>query len=266
MFNPIRLIDTSATAGRSTGEEGGVSGEAPQAAHVLAAVRASTARRHELLHEIMPLSVDSVELHDYLAHLVILRHWLEPLEPWLASFDDGPQAPAHRAARVASDRDAHSFADSTAARSPVIPHANPAAQGMTRLALIAADLAHESVSARERADLVSLVSAARGWSGVESAAYRWGVCYVIEGSQLGGAVLYAKLKDRLAPHPLGYLSAGRASLGPRWQAFVRAMCDEVQGAAGVEEACRGAADAFDRLIELAGTAPRATRAICASAD
>ena len=42
----------------------------------------------------MPLSVDSVALGDYVAHLVILREWLVQLEAWLAHFSDGPQAAA----------------------------------------------------------------------------------------------------------------------------------------------------------------------------
>jgi heme oxygenase len=43
------------------------------------------------------------------------------------------------------------------------------------------------------------------WPLDASPAWRWGVCYVIEGSQLGGAVLYKRLHERLAPHPLRYL-------------------------------------------------------------
>jgi len=177
----------------------------------------------------MPLSVDSVALRDYLAHLQILRDWLEPLEAWLGTFSDGPQ-------------------------SPLLP------ARINRLALIDADLAHESALPQERA--ASAAWNAHRWQGGASAAYRWGVCYVIEGSQLGGAVLYARLKDRLAPHPLGFLQAGRESLAARWQAFHRAMAAEVAHSTLIDEACRGAADAFDRLIELAR---RPVTAACANA-
>ncbi|WP_336298113.1 biliverdin-producing heme oxygenase [Paraburkholderia bryophila] len=186
----------------------------------LGALRAATAARHELLHVIMPLSVKSAALRDYLAHLALLRDWLEPLEAWLRNFNDGPQAPT-LPARI------------------------------DRLALIDADLAH--AAARRQDDPAHVAAPARmqAWRGAQSAAYRWGVCYVIEGSQLGGAVLYARLKDRLAPHPLGYLAAGRETLGARWQAFVRALFADLHTPATIDEACRGAADAFDRLIELA---------------
>ncbi|MFM0312187.1 biliverdin-producing heme oxygenase [Paraburkholderia sp. RL17-383-BIF-A] len=179
----------------------------------------------------MPLSVDSVALRDYLAHLAILRDWLAPLEAWLDTFSDGPQSPA-----------------------------SPAR--MNRLALIDADLSHESVEPQDRVGALSS-NTTSSWRGDASAAYCWGVCYVIEGSQLGGAVLYARLQARLAPHPLGYLNAGRESLGARWQAFHRAIAAEVDTPTLIDEACRGAADAFDRLIELARH--RATAA-CVSAD
>ncbi|ACD15696.1 biliverdin-producing heme oxygenase [Paraburkholderia phytofirmans] len=222
------MTDTSETTVRSS--SGGNEGAAGALPAALVALRAATAERHELLHEIMPLSVDSVALRDYLAHLQILRDWLEPLEAWLGTFSDGPQ-------------------------SPLLP------ARINRLALIDADLAHESALPQERA--ASAAWNAHRWQGGASAAYRWGVCYVIEGSQLGGAVLYARLKDRLAPHPLGFLQAGRESLAARWQAFHRAMAAEVAHSTLIDEACRGAADAFDRLIELAR---RPVTAACANAD
>jgi heme oxygenase len=195
---------------------------------VLTALRAATSQRHESTHLLMPLSVDSVALGDYVAHLVILREWLVQLEAWLAHFSDGPQAGA------------------------LVPARN-------RVALIDMDLAHVSVKLEDRAGAQE-VSSTRHWTGSKSAAYRWGVCYVIEGSQLGGAVLYERLKERLAPHPLGYLKAGRGALSVRWPAFVRAMCADVdmQTQASIEEACRGACDAFDHLIELAPRPAMAT--------
>ncbi|PQV44702.1 biliverdin-producing heme oxygenase [Paraburkholderia sp. BL21I4N1] len=222
MLNRTRLIDTPESVNRvSPGQDG-----------ALGALRAATAQRHELLHTIMPLSVESVALRDYLAHLAILRDWLAPLEAWLGQFDDGPQA-STLPARI------------------------------DRLALIDADLAH--AAARRQAVRVDVSAPARlpVWRGAQSAAYRWGVCYVIEGSQLGGAVLYARLKARLAPHPLSYLAAGRETLGARWQAFIRALSAEVHTPATIDAACRGAAAAFDRLIELAQCP---TSAACANVD
>jgi heme oxygenase (biliverdin-IX-beta and delta-forming) len=92
--------------------------------------------------------------------------------------------------------------------------------------------------------------AGAAWPAEASAAYRWGVCYVIEGSQLGGAVLYQRLRDRLAPHPLDYLRGEAEGPGPRWRMFMQALKAEVTTAEGIEEACRGACDAFDRILAL----------------
>lgn len=88
------------------------------------------------------------------------------------------------------------------------------------------------------------------WSGEESAAYRWGVSYVIEGSQLGGAVLYGRLKDRLAPHPLHYLRGEAEGPGPRWRMFMQAIKSEVTTPDDIGAACRGACDTFDRILAL----------------
>lgn len=88
------------------------------------------------------------------------------------------------------------------------------------------------------------------WPANASAAYRWGVCYVIEGSQLGGAMLYQRLKDQLAPHPLSYLRGEAEGPGPRWRVFMQAIKAAVRTSEEIEEACRGACDAFDRILAL----------------
>ncbi|MBN3728397.1 biliverdin-producing heme oxygenase, partial [Burkholderia sp. Ac-20379] len=85
-----------------------------------------------------------------------------------------------------------------------------------------------------------------------TSAYRWGASYVIEGSQMGGAVLYQRLHERLAPHPLGFLATGRNGLSARWKAFVRGLAADVVAPAQIADACRGASEAFDRLVGLAG--------------
>ncbi|WP_246792835.1 biliverdin-producing heme oxygenase [Burkholderia perseverans] len=201
---------------------------------VLAALRAATGEQHERLHQLMPLSADTAGLHDYLAHLRILRAWLAPLEPWL----DGParQAPAH---------------DDGA------PEANAAAlPPVRRVALIDADLA--AAPAAALAALPAGPAPAEPWWPADAgAAYRWGARYVIEGSQMGGAVLYNQLHERLAPHPLGFLAAGRHGLSARWKAFVRCLAAEVEAPAAIAAACRGATDAFDHLVRLAGLADAA---------
>lgn len=110
--------------------------------------------------------------------------------------------------------------------------------GQDRLAMIAADLGEAGPVA------------GAAWPSNTSAAYRWGVCYVIEGSQLGGAVLYQRLKEQLAPHPLNYLRGEANGPGPRWRVFTQAMRAQVASPEDIAEACRGACDAFDRILAL----------------
>jgi heme oxygenase len=142
-----------------------------------------------------------------------LRTWLVPLHVWLAGFADGP------------------------------PFAHA-----TRLARIDADLA-------EAEHALSTTPAGTGtdgaaWPATASLAYRWGVHYVIEGSQLGGAVLYERLRERLAPHGLRYLKGDDAGPGPRWRVFMQAVRASVRTPAEIADACAGACAAFDRILGL----------------
>ncbi|MFC4929979.1 biliverdin-producing heme oxygenase [Massilia sp. GCM10023247] len=183
---------------------------------VLAALRQATGTRHERLDSGLPLSRPDATLADYAHHLCLLRDWLAPLEAWLDTYRDGPQGP-----------------DGIDAA----PH----------LSLIEADLAEPSLPAQ-----ACSAGPPVSWPPDASPAYRWGVAYVVEGSQLGGAVLYKRLSAQLAPHPLRYLrGTGEAGPGPRWRAFMAALRAQVQGEERVAEACAGACDAFDRILALA---------------
>ena len=184
---------------------------------VLAALRQATGARHERLDSGLPLSAPDATLADYAHHLCLLRDWLTPMESWLGAYGDGPQGPGRIA--VAS-----------------------------HLALIEIDLAEPSLAGHPCSDCTR----AAPWPSDASAAYRWGVAYVVEGSQLGGAVLYKRLAGQLAPHPLRYLrGAGEGGPGPRWRAVMEALRAEVRGEEEVAEACAGACDAFDRILALA---------------
>ena len=184
---------------------------------VLAALRRATASRHERLDSGLPLSAPGATLADYACHLCLLRDWLAPLESWLGAYDDGPQG---------------------CAGFPAAPH----------LALIEADLAEPALAGHP----CSTHTPAAPWPEGASAAYRWGVAYVVEGSQLGGAVLHKRLAAQLAPHPLRYLrGAGEGGPGPRWRAFMEALRADVRTEADVADACAGACDAFDRILALA---------------
>lgn len=178
----------------------------------LKALRAATAERHTLLDSGLALAGAAPTLDDYASHLRMLRAWLAPIEDWLAS---GP-GPAD------------------------------ALPPLRRIPLIDADLNHVSFARRRE----PMPSDQTSWPEDASAAYRWGVAYVAEGSQLGGAVLYQRLSSQLAPHPLAYLRGEAAGPGARWRSFMLALKEHVSSEEAVAEACAGACDAFDRLLAL----------------
>lgn len=180
----------------------------------LAALRGATAPQHAILDTGLPLAQSDATLQDYRDHLLMLRAWLVPIEAWLAGFDDGPQGP-------------------------------DAPPRLERLGSIDADLA---VAGLLQGGAPAAPSDA--WPQHASAAYRWGVCYVVEGSQLGGVVLYRRLAAQLAPHPLNYLKGNDEGPGPRWRAFSEALRKQVRGSEQIAEACAGACDAFDRILVL----------------
>ena len=174
----------------------------------LSALRAATASRHAALDASLPIGAPGASLHDYTAHLALLRTWLAPLRAWLEGFADGPQLDlSARLARIDTD-----LADAGCA-CPIAP-------------------------------------AGAAWPASASPAYRWGVHYVIEGSQLGGAVLYERLHARLAPHRLRYLKGDDAGPGPRWRSFMQALRADVRTPAEIADACAGACAAFDRILAL----------------
>lgn len=176
---------------------------------VLTALRQATAQRHAELDANTPLAAGEVDLRAYHDHLRLLEQWLAPIQDWLARFDEGPKLPPY-------------------------------------LDTIRTDLRHAALT-----EIPAPAYSGPGvvWPARCGAAWRWGVCYVIEGSQLGGAVLYKRLAERLAPHPLDYLR-GSGSPGPRWQQFIAALRAHVVDAREIAEACEGARQAFDSLIAL----------------
>ncbi|WP_371867849.1 biliverdin-producing heme oxygenase [Duganella levis] len=180
---------------------------------VLTALRAATADRHAELDSRTPLAAAAPDLRAYRDHLRLLEAWLAPLQAWLDSYPDGPR-------QQMPPRD--------------------------YLAQLRIDLADASLKALP---VAAPLAVQQPWPKQASAAYRWGVSYVIEGSQLGGAVLYKRLAVSLVPHPLGYLG-GQGSPGPRWQQFLAALRADVVTPAQIEQACQGAQQAFDSLIGL----------------
>ncbi|KQV85256.1 hypothetical protein ASD15_07405 [Massilia sp. Root351] len=193
---------------------------------VLAALRDATASRHAVLDQAMPLARMAPSLSDYREHLRLLRGWLASMMQATLRHRDGPQ-----------DR-------------RLLPPVD-------RLRLIDADLADPALA-------IDAGGAAATPSAAEldgNAAWRWGVAYVVEGSQLGGVVLYRRLVASLAPHPLRYLHGDGVPPGPRWQLFLARLRAEVRSPADIAQACAGACAAFDALIaQLPPQVPQAEAA------
>lgn len=80
-----------------------------------------------------------------------------------------------------------------------------------------------------------------------SAAFCWGVAYVLEGSRLGGQVLYRSLSKSLAPHPLRYL-ANTQSGGSTWPVTLAALRKNLATEPAQASGCKGAVAAFELLI------------------
>ncbi|MBB1603696.1 biliverdin-producing heme oxygenase [Variovorax sp. UMC13] len=80
-------------------------------------------------------------------------------------------------------------------------------------------------------------------------AFAWGLAYVLEGSRLGGRVLYRQLAERLAPHPLNYLQGAGEQTGARWKAFIAELDAQSFTPEAVRSACDGAVQAFELLLQ-----------------
>lgn len=185
----------------------------------LQALRHATAERHALLDAGLPVGRADASLADYLDHVQALAAWLQALWPALQGLQvHAPGfgfAPAGRLSALRED---------LAHVQPATPPW-PAPSATTALCL-------EQALARHPA---------------QADAVRWGLAYVVEGSQLGGQVLHRNLAPRLAPHPLRYLQGDGAGTGARWKAFMGLLRTHVASPPAIAAACDGALAAFQGL-------------------
>jgi heme oxygenase len=163
---------------------------------------------------VFPLSREQVGFADYALHLAVLRNWQLALSPWLV--------------RTGSDG--------------------------AGLALIDQDLADcgPVASASPPAAPVDLAAVRRVDDG--SDAFCWGIAHVLEGSRLGGQVLYRRLAPRLAPHPLRYIAERPRHARP-WGETLACLRRQLDSAADRQSGCAGAVAAFETLLrhfEVAG--------------
>ena len=199
----------------------------PIAIDVLQALRHATAAQHAQLDTGLAIAHPEASLHDYGVHAHALAAWLQALSPHLTTLQacehDFEFAPADRLAALEAD-----LHDMTPLAAGAAPTAWPAPSAATQHH-IARALAHHPTQAE---------------------AVCWGLVYVVEGSQLGGQVLYRHLAPRLAPHPLRYLQGAGAQTGARWRVFLESLRAALDTPARVQAACDGAAWAFERLLQL----------------
>jgi len=190
----------------------------------LAALRLATKELHARLDASLPLGRDDATLEDYRHHTLAVSAWLMALHPYLSTLE--PLAPGFRFADPArldalqqDARDAHGG------------HSTPDA-----------DEARISDSTRALADQAFTESGTAGQT-----AASWGMAYVVEGSQLGGQLLYRRLGPRLAPHPLRYLQGAGLDTGARWKRFTTLLNANVHSDFDVRMACAGARAGFEGL-------------------
>lgn len=176
------------------------------------ALRASTRALHQALDESLPLGKPGATLAHYAAHLRMLKEWQTALQPWLE--------------RTATAPESHLLLDLDLADCP--------AQVLT-----------DPVDPVDPLDLRPLQAADDG-----SDAFCWGIRYVLEGSRLGGQVLYRQLREPLAPHPLRYLGE-RAADGTSWRDTLIDLRRLLGTPAQRQAACRGANAAFELLLSRA---------------
>lgn len=201
-----------------------VAGPAPSVAEALRPLRTATHALHEALDARLPIAREDASLADYAAHLRALRPWLESVRQALAaSGDPGLGRVARRTERRLAAL-ALDLEDAGPAQSPLQGEAAAPAD-----AQLLAGPAHDP-------------------------AFAWGLAYVLEGSQLGGASMFKRLGPRLAPHPLRYFQPVDAPEGlpAQWKDFVAQLAAALRDPAAVEAAQRGAVAGFRTLMPRFG--------------
>lgn len=189
----------------------------------LQALRHATRAIHARLDTELAIAQPAASLADYATHVHALAAWLQALSPQLIALQaDVPGfdfAPACRLEHLQADlQDLASAPGSRALRWPA-----PGAATHERVETTLRQHPHHHP------------------------AVRWGVSYVVEGSQLGGQVLHGRLAERLAPHPLRYLQGQCAGTAWRWKTFVSLLRGHLASPEATAAACAGALAAFHGL-------------------
>lgn len=178
---------------------------------VLNALRAATARSHQALEDRLGIAAPGATRQDYLDYLEDMHGWLQAFERALWDADWPASVEAH-------------------ARSG-------------KLAWIAQDLASAGMARGE----VDALPCPAFRPDLSSPASRFGLAYVIEGSQLGTK----QLRQRLAPVLDGWEPCWLDGYGVRngalWRGFLLALGEHVRTERDIEDACAAAVAGFDSL-------------------
>lgn len=189
------------------------------ASDALAALRRATQERHARLDAGLRIARPEATLDDYADHAAALRTWLAALAPELQQLaaQEPRFAPDLERRLRALDDDLRDAGRATGQPA----NASAATQTEIRHALDQAPLTPDAV--------------------------RWGMAYVLEGSQLGGQVMHRQLAGRLAPHPLRYFQGRGADTGAAWKAFLALLRAHLDSPQAIAAACLGANAAFAGL-------------------
>jgi len=195
----------------------------PAFADVLRPLREATHELHETLDSHLPIAREEATLADYAAHLRALRPWLQAVREALAA----PGIPGLDRIAARTDR---------------------------RLAALALDLDDIGTPAGDVREVPGR-ECTLAQQAAREPAFAWGLAYVLEGSQLGGAAMHKRLAPRLAPHPMRYfqpVDAASAGLAAQWKEFVAQLAAALAGPAAVDAARRGAVAGFQSLMPRFG--------------
>ncbi|MCP5144902.1 MAG: biliverdin-producing heme oxygenase [Gammaproteobacteria bacterium] len=178
---------------------------------ICVALRKVTALHHERVELLMPVSRESVGLPEYLEFLGLMAEWVAQIECWIGH---------------------HPSTGIWQSRLPFI----------RRYSRLVADL--EASEHPVPRTMKCHFSAIALWP--QDEAFYWGVRYVIEGSRLGGRMLYRKLSEQHVASAMRFLAEDEL-LAQQWRDLRQVMEVRIRSMFDLEVACTGAVAAFGML-------------------
>lgn len=179
----------------------------------MATLRAATGDLHARLDDELLVSGPDPGPDDYLRHAAAMLGWMQPVEAELA-----------RAAW---------------------PAELLIEQRLGKSAQLEADLRCGGHDAEQ----IAAVPRCDALPPLDTEPRRYGALYVIEGSTLGGQVLWRRLTGRLHPWPLAALVGYGRDTGPLWRIFVSNLEQAGSAVDFAEAAAESAAMAFRTLLD-----------------